>query len=270
MGTIAPYSSLVPFSGDLLVNMTVMILIIVGGIGFIVWDDIARNKWHINRYKLHSKVALTFTGLLISVSAVLLLILERNDTFSGLSGGQRVLAALFQSITPRTAGFNTVDTASMGDGSILLTMLLMLIGAGPGSTAGGIKVTTFAVILLSVIANISNKEDVDTFKRRVEPDIVKRSFVATAFYIMLVFFGCLVILAIQELPLRDVVFEAFSAIGTVGLSMGITRDLMPFSRFIIILLMYAGRVGSLTVFMSVMQNKKTNQLRNPVEKMIVS
>lgn len=269
MGAIEPYSSLTPFSNDVIVNLTVMSLIIVGGVGFVIWDDVARNRWRFSRYNLHTKVTLAFIGAILAVSTALMLILENEAAFSGMSSPEKLLAALFQSVTPRTAGFNTVDTASMSESGTFFTILLMIIGAGPGSTAGGIKITTFAVILLSILTNVRNRTDVNSFNRRIEPDLVKRAFVSTGFYLMLAFCGCLIILAIQELTLRDVMFETFSAIGTVGLSMGITRELAPLSQIVIIILMYSGRVGSLTVFMSVMDNKSSKQLRNPAEKMII-
>jgi trk system potassium uptake protein TrkH len=269
MGSLEPYTSLTPFAGDVLVNLTVIGLIIVGGIGFVIWDDIMRNKWHIRRYQLHSKLALSFSGALIIVAFVFYLVLERNHAFAGMNPGERILAALFHAVTPRTAGFNTTDTAALSEGGSLLTIALMLIGAAPGSTGGGIKITTFAVILLSVAAKAVRRDEVDVFNRRLNRDLVKNALNNTALYLSIAFCGCFLILAFQNFALKDALFEVFSAIGTVGLSTGITRDLAPASWLVIILLMYAGRIGSLAVFMAIagFRNKKT--LKYPEEKVII-
>ncbi len=206
---------------------------------------------------------------MIVVSSLLFLITERNMAFAGLSIREKILAALFQSITPRTAGFNTVDISALSEGGSLLTILLMIIGAGPGSTAGGIKITTFAVLLLSVVTDARKHEDVGLFNRRLAPGTVRRAYVGAASYMLLAFCGCYIMMAAQCLPIKDAVFETFSALGTVGLSTGITQGLLPVSKLILIILMCSGRLGSLTVFMAIAESRKTPQLRNPEEKIIV-
>jgi trk system potassium uptake protein TrkH len=240
MGRISPYTSLTPFAGDIIINSVIMGLIIIGGIGFIVWDDILRNRLCLRKYTLHTKIMLTLTAVMITASAILFFFIEKDMAFSDMNFTQRILAATFQAVTPRTAGFNTVDISALSEHGTLLTMLLMFIGAGPGSTAGGIKITTFIVIILSVISYVGNKEDINIFQRRLEMKLVRRAYCSSTFYVLLVFLGCFVITFIQDLPLKDVLFETLSAIGTVGLSTGITHNLTPVSRIVIILLMYIG------------------------------
>lgn len=269
MGTVAPYSSLTSFAGDAVVNITVMVLIIVGGIGFVVWNDLRDKGFNYKAYDLHTKVILSSTAVLILVSAILFFITEWNWSMSGMSVPERILASLFQAVTPRTAGFNTIDTASLSSAGSLLTMVLMFIGAGPGSAAGGIKISTFAVVMFAVAAYMRGREDVDIFHRRLEPMLVRRAFCTAMFYFMLVMTGVVVICIAQPFPLDDVAFEALSAMGTVGLSTGITRDLNTLSRLVIILLMYSGRIGSLTVIISVSDKRKAVLLRNPVDRIII-
>ena len=163
MGTDEAYSSLVAFEGDVLVNLVIVTLIIVGGIGFIVWDDVARNKWHFRRYLLHSKIVITVTFLLTVLGTILFLITEKDAAFAGMNPLERFLGALFSSVTPRTAGFNSVDTAALSNSGKLLTMVMMFIGGSPGSTAGGVKTTSMVVLLFYAVAMILNKEDINLF-----------------------------------------------------------------------------------------------------------
>ncbi len=270
MGRISPYISLIPYQSDALVNLVVMALIVLGGLGFVVWNDVAEHRWRYARYQLHTKIVLLATFLLIVVGAVLFYILERDNTLAGMAPGGKVLASLFQSVTPRTAGFNTVDMSALTEGGTTLTMLLMLIGASPGSTGGGIKTTTIAVILLATISYIRNTDDINVFHRRLESGILKRAYCSTTIYIALSIVGVFLVITAQGLSIKDAAFETLSAIGTVGLSTGITRELNTFSRIIMILLMYCGRVGSLTLATAIMEriSKKTN-FRNPEEKIII-
>ena len=270
MGRFSPYISLIPYQSDALVNLVVMALIIIGGLGFVVWNDIAEHKWRYGRYQLHTKIVLLATFFLIAVGAALFYIMEKDNTLAGMPPGGKLLAALFQSITPRTAGFNTVDMSALTEGGTALTMLFMLIGASPGSTGGGIKTTTIAVILLATISYIRNTDDINIFHRRLENGVLKRAYCSTTIYIALSIIGVFLIITTQGLPVKDVAFETLSAIGTVGLSTGITRELNTFSRIIMILLMYSGRVGSLTLATAILEriSKKTN-FRNPEEKIII-
>jgi len=269
MGQIKPYSSLTYFADDLTVNLTVMALIVIGGIGFVLWNDLLNNKLHFWRYSLHTKIMLVGTAILIFGTAAILLLTERGASMAGMTFSERILASLFQSVTPRTAGFNTVDTGSMSSAGTLITMVMMFVGAGPGSTAGGIKITTAAIMLLSIISYSRGHNDMNVFRRRIDQLLMRRAFCTAVFYFLMAITGALVITIAQDLPLKDVLFEAFSALGTVGLSTGITRDLITISRIVIILLMYSGRVGSLTVILSVSERQVKTELANPTEKIIV-
>lgn len=268
MGVIEPYSSLVHFADDPIVNFTVMGLIIIGGIGFIVWSDIADKGFHFKKYALHTKVMLCSTGILIVGGALLFLFTERNGVFAGMPTSEKIMAALFQSVTPRTAGYNTVDNAALSDAGTLLTILLMFVGAGPGSTGGGIKVTTAAVVICTVTAYLRGRENVDMYGRRIDADSVRRAFCTTTFYMMLAAVGAMLMVACQPLPIKDALFEAFSAFGTVGLSTGITRELTLIPKIILILLMYSGRIGSLTVILSI-SRKRGRATLNPIGKIMI-
>lgn len=267
MGRYGKYSSLVSFADDGLVIGVISALIVIGGIGFFVWDDVHDKKWHFSRYRLHTKIVLVTTALLLVIPTLLFWLFERGGLFSELSGGGQFWASLFSAVTPRTAGFNSVDTAALTPASKLLTMILMFIGGSPGSTAGGIKTTTLAILLVTIVASIRNESVNNVFGRRLEDNAFKRAAAVFAVNFSFVLFATLVIGAVQpELLLSDVLFEAFSAIGTVGMSTGITRDLIPLSRVIIALLMYAGRVGSLSFALMFTEYRQVPAVRMPVEK----
>jgi trk system potassium uptake protein TrkH len=270
MGRFAPYASLVPYRSDILVNLTVMALIVAGGLGFVVWDDIMEHRLHYACYKLHTKMVLLATVFLIAGGAVLFYFMEKGNTLAQMTPVDKLLASLFQSITPRTTGFNTVDTDALTEGGTVLSMLLMMIGASPGSTGGGIKTTTVMVIILATISYIRNNDDINIFHRRLEGNILKRAYCSATIYIMLSLLGIFLLITAQGLPVRDAAFETLSAIGTVGLSTGITRELNTLSRIIILLLMYSGRVGSLTLAMAIMAHmSKKTAFRKPEEKIII-
>ena len=267
MGILEPGSSLTHFQGDLLVNGTVTALIIVGGLGFFLWNDLFEKKLVFSEYQLHTKIVLTATAILLGVGTLGFFFLEKNTSMVGLPFPERLLASFFQSVTPRTAGFNTVEMAEMSEGGTLLTMLLMLVGAGSGSTAGGIKVTTLTVLTLSVVSYSLGHEDLNIFGRRLEAEALKRACSNTTLYISLILFGGFV-LSIQGFPLTDAMFEAVSALGTVGLSRGITPELTTLSKMAIAMLMYSGRIGSLSVAMA-MINPEHSPIKNPAEKIII-
>lgn len=269
MGSIAPYASLTPFASDAVVNLTVVCLIVVGGIGFVVWNDVAQNGPHPRRWNLHTRAAVTVTAALIVLGTLAFLVTERNGVLSGMSGGERFLSSLFQSVTPRTAGFNTVNTASLSEGGKLLTMLLMVIGASPGGTGGGIKTTTFLVVLAALLSSMRREEDVNLFRHRLSSDAARRACMGAAFYLLLILGGCFVLTLSQPMALTDAMFESISALGTVGLSTGVTRSLSAASKLAVVLLMYSGRVGSLTVFMAVTEHRRAAKLRSPEGKIII-
>ncbi|MEG1292421.1 MAG: potassium transporter TrkG, partial [Lachnospiraceae bacterium] len=217
MGQFEPYSSLTMFYDDILVNVVIMLLIIVGGIGFIVWDDISVHKWHIKKYMLHSKIVLSMTVFLLIAGALCFYLLEKDNLLLGMGVKGQVLSSLFASVTPRTAGFNTTDTGLYTEGTRVLTMILMFIGGSPGSTAGGIKTTTMVVILLYIWSNLRSKNGLNIFGRRLDENSIKKA--STVFFINLllaVFCGTVMCGLESNIQLSDILFEVFSAIGTVG------------------------------------------------------
>lgn len=269
MGIREAYSSLTAYEGDVLVNLTIMGLILVSGIGFLVWDDFYRNRFHYKKYLLHTKIMLAASFILVFGGAVLFFIFEKNGLFAGMTMKEKILGALFSSVSPRTAGFNTTDLAAMSDASRLLTMLLMFIGGGSGSTAGGIKVTTAVVMVLTAVATIGRTQGVNVFGRRLEEDVVRRASAIVMYNGILILVVSMIILAVQPLAFTDVFMETFSAMGTVGLSTGITRELLPVSRILLILMMYFGRLGSLTFALVFAQRRIVPPVQQPVEKIVV-
>ena len=248
MGGTAPFSSLTAYSGNMLVSLTIAALIVFGGLGFVVWDDIIQHKHHFKEYRLHTKIVLSATVILILSGALMFFLFEMNGAaFAGKGLGERVLASFFQSITPRTAGFNTVDLAVLTDPSVLLLISMMIIGGAPGSTAGGIKVTTFSLLVLCVVSVFRKRTSVECFNRRIEDSAFKKAFTVLMIYLLLVITVSTAIAHIDHVSLKTALFEASSAIGTVGLSLGITPQLSVASQLLLAFLMYFGRVGCLTI-----------------------
>lgn len=263
------FSSFVSYSGDILVNLVIMLLIVIGGIGFLVWDDFTRHRLNWKRYSLHTKIVLSMTGSLIFGGAVLFYLFERNGLMEGMGITETVLSCLFSSVTARTAGFNTIDTAGLSTSSKLLTVFLMFTGGSPGSTAGGIKTTTLAVLLIYVMTNLRNSSGCHIFGRRIEDEAIKKAGNVIIISLSMAFLSTLLICHLQPLPLEDVMFEVFSAIGTVGMSTGITRELSCISSIMIILLMYCGRIGSMAFALSFLERKKVVPVQCPAEKVMI-
>lgn len=269
MGDTEAYSSLMAYEGDVVVNVTIMALIVIGGLGFIVWDDLYRNKLHFKRYLLHTKIVLAATLLLTVIPTGIFLFSEHNTVFAGMNIRERILGALFCAVTPRTAGFNTVDTASLSGAGKLLTIVLMFIGGSPGSTAGGIKTTTFVVMLISALAAIRSTYGTNIFGRRLEEDTIRKAATVFTINLGLAALAATVIMLCHDLPFEDILLEVFSAIGTVGMSSGITRELSVFPKCILILLMYCGRLGSLSFALSFARKRIVPPVQDPVEKIVV-
>ncbi|MCI8948634.1 MAG: Trk family potassium uptake protein [Lachnospiraceae bacterium] len=270
MGFREPYSSLTFYYDDWLVNLTIMSLIVAGGIGFIVWDDLSKHKFHFRKYLLHTKIVLVTTGVLILGGGVLFFLLERNHVMAKMGLGGQIWSSLFQSVTARTAGFNTTDTAALTDGSKLVTIVLMFIGGSPGSTAGGIKTTTLAVLLLSIRASVNQTDGMNVYNRRLDDSAVRQAGLILSFNLALAIAASVWIVVFQPgLLMSDVLFETFSAIGTAGMSTGITRELFPVSKLALVVLMYCGRVGSLSSALAFTQSKKKPPVRLPVERITV-
>ncbi len=270
MGIKEKYTSLVPFADDAVVILTISFLIIIGGIGFLVWDDVSKKKLKFKYYQLHTKIVLTVTAILLAVPTVLFLIFERDFTNEGLGIGQSILNSIFDSVTARTAGFNSTDTAALAPASKILTVFLMFIGGSPGSTAGGIKTTTLAVIAMSTFNGITHRQSQGIFGRRLEKDAIHKASSVVFTNMSLAIIGIIAILAIQpSLDIGDIIFECVSAIGTVGMTTGITRDLATASRLIIAFLMFCGRVGSVSFALALMEKKAAPPVKNPREKITI-
>jgi len=266
MGTeTARFSSLTVFRGDVLINVTVMVLIVAGGLGFLTWDDVLTHRHRLRRYRMQSKVILVTTLVLILVPAAIFFAAEMTD----LPLGERVLVSLFQAITPRTAGFNTVDLNAMnGAGRVLMTVL-MLIGGSPGSTAGGMKTTTVAVLFAGAIAVFRREKDTHFFGRRVQDGAVRHAAAILLLYLTLCIGGGLIISAAEGLPVGACLFETASAVGTVGLTLGITPQLGLLSQCILMVLMFLGRVGGLTLIYAAISAKDNVSSRLPQESISV-
>ena len=238
-----PFSSFTGYAAQPLVNATLILLIIVGGIGFLVWEDVCRNKWRVNRYRTQSKVVLLTSAILIVFPALYFFFFE----FGGLPFGERLAVSIFQAVTPRTAGFNTADVTEFGDAGQGVLTVLMMIGGSPGSTAGGMKTTTLAVLFASAAAVFRKKDNAELMKRRIDDATVKSAAAILLLYLTIFFFGGTVMSAVEGLPVGVCLFEAASAVGTVGLTAGITPTLGALSKLILIVSMYFGRVGGLTL-----------------------
>ena len=270
MGVREQYSSLVLYVANPFVNLVIMFLIITGGIGFLTWHDIRTNKWHFRKYRMQSKIVFVVTAVLLVLPALYFYFIEFSyPQWAGLSGAERFWGALFQAVTPRTAGFNTLDLTKMSEPGQAIMTILMLIGGSPGSTAGGMKTTTIAVLLLSMLSVFGRREHVEVFDRRIAGETIKYAAAVLIMYLVFCLGGGILISSIEQLPMLECIFEAGSAIGTVGLTLGLTPDLSLASRIILIVLMYFGRVGGLTVVFAAVSGTKPNVSKAPKEKITV-
>lgn len=259
------FPSLTGYSGNILINLVIMLLIITGGIGFLTWDDIYTNKLNFKRYRMQSKIILMTTACLILFPTVFFYICDLTN----LPMEKRLLAAAFQSVTTRTAGFNTINISEMSEASKAVMILLMLIGGSPGSTAGGMKTTTFSVLILNAIATFRSQENAGAFGRRLEYHVIKNAATIAMLYFALFFGGGIAISVYEGLPLLNCLYEAASAVGTVGLTLGITPELHVFSQVVLIILMYLGRVGGLTLIYAVFSGRNKGNAKLPLEKITV-
>ena len=273
-------ASLTDFISNPLVNIVIILLIVVGGIGFFVWGDVVHHGIHVRKYSFHSKVVLSTTGVLVALGWALFMAFEWNNpaTLGDKGVGTKILASLFMSVTPRTAGCNTVDYANMSGAGNTLTTALMLIGGSPGSTAGGLKTTTLAVFVLSMWATSRRYDEVHLYKRRFETDASHQAAAIVCLYILIAVASTMLICAVESahfgwgegMPtLTQIAFEVVSAIGTVGLSQGITADLHAVSKVILILLMFFGRAGGFTLVLIFSGEKKPVSLSRVADKIIV-
>ena len=259
------FSSMTFFGDRVGLVLPMCLLIIIGGIGFVTWSDIAKHKHHFRRYRMQSKVILMTTLLLILLPAAIMFF---ND-FSMYPLKERICYSVFQAVTPRTAGFNTVDLSAMTSAGRALIIILMLIGGSPGSTAGGMKTTTAAVLFANAMAIVRRKRDPRLFRRRIEDSTVKTASTLLVLYLFLTFAAAFIISIFDKLPIGVCIFETASAIGTVGLSLGITPSLSLPAHLILVVLMFLGRVGGLTLLYAAISSKGVEMSQYPVEKINV-
>ena len=266
MGTEnAKYASLTSYISHPLINITIMLLIIIGGIGFLTWEDILKNKYRIKSYRMQTKVILTTSFLLILFPAFFFFFRD----FADMPMQERIFSSLFQAVTPRTAGFNTADLTMMTKDGLGIVIVLMLVGGSPGSTAGGMKTTTLAVLIANTLACFRRKEDAQMFGRRIETSTIKNAATIFMMYIVLFFGGAIVISTVEDLSFSTCLFETASAIGTVGLTLGITPELGIISQTILMILMFLGRVGGLTLIYAALSGSGKKISKLPQEKMTV-
>lgn len=270
MGYYQPSSSLITAADSYLVGITIAGLILVGGIGFLVWEDALRWKWHISRYRLHSKVVLAAAVALVAGGTLFMFLFEYGKpSMEGKNLGEQILCSFFQAVTPRTAGFNTMDLNQLSPSSQMLMVCLMFIGGSPGSTAGGIKTTTMTILLLTIWTEFKKRKDVELFKRRVEGEVIRHAACILMFYGSLAFVSSMIICAVEGIGAKEVIFEVVSALCTVGLSLGITAEVGMLSHVILILLMFIGRVGGITILIAFSSRLSAIPSKLPAEKIAV-
>lgn len=269
MGGNGAFSSLTQYATDPLVNVVIMALIFIGGIGFFVWSDIKTNRFRFQRYKLHTKVVLVASALLIIIPFLCMLLTERNNHALQNAPLTYVLSCLFQTVTTRTAGFNTADLTALSDATVLCMIFLMLIGGSPSSTAGGLKTTTLAMLAASLVAVFKKRKSISCFRRRISDSTLLQIISITALYFFL-FFGCAMLLcAFDGVSMKEALFETASAIGTVGLTLGVTASLSTASHIILMALMFFGRVGGLTLLLAFHDQQSTTPSKYPVENITI-
>ncbi len=265
------FVSLTAYVADPLVSLTIAALIILGGLGFCVWGDMLDCKLNFKKYQLNTKVVLVVNCVLIITGTFLFLLFEwNNPSYEGFNFGQKLLASFFNSVTPRTAGFASTDYTTVSDSGYLLTVLLMFIGGGSGSTAGGIRVGTFAVIIMGMLAVFRGRRDINIGKRRIDYSLLSQALAILAACFMILIACTLIICAIEPEGLfKEILFECVSALSNTGLSMSLTPTLGIASKILIILLMYAGRVGILTLALALGETKTAAEIRKPVDSLLI-
>lgn len=265
MGIHGQFSSLTMYRTNTYVNVVIMALIIIGGLGFMTWRDVLSNRRNLRGLRLQSKIIIVTTLVLLAIPFAYFFLFE----FSGYDMKERILYSAFQSVTPRTAGFNTFDYGKMSDNGLLITIILMLTGGAPGSTAGGMKVTTLAVLLMAANSYMHRRDDVNCFKRRLDLNSIRNALVLIVVYLQLMLLGAVILSHLEKLPILNTMFECASALGTVGLTTGITTGLTPVSRIILIGFMYFGRVGGFTLAYASVAGKKKSKTKYPEEKIAI-
>ncbi|ALS79679.1 TrkH family potassium uptake protein [Planococcus kocurii] len=251
--------NMISFAGDPLVTILLSSLFIIGGIGFTVVMDIAQKK-SFHRWSLHTKLMIGGTLILNAVATIVIFILEYNNpgTLGNMSLYEKLSTSYFSAVTPRTAGFNMLNYGELEDPTLLFTMLLMFIGGGSASTASGIKLTTFIVVILATVSFLKSRREPELFGRSIRLETVIRSLAITTISVLLVVLFLFLLTVSEKIPFLPLAFEVVSAFGTVGLSMGITGDLSSIGEVLLSLVMFTGRIGPLTLFFILMKPRKEN------------
>ena len=264
LGYETPFVSLTAYKANPVINIAIMLLIFIGGLGFLTWADVRKNRFRFKKYRTQSKIIIVSSLALVFVPAIYFFIFEFED----MPLGERVLTSLFQSVTPRTAGFNTADLTKMSDTGIAIMTGLMLVGGAPGSTAGGMKITTFAVLIITSMSVFRRRGEASVFKRRIAEETIKQAVAVFFLYIVFFLIGGMSIASIEKLPLLTCLFESASAIATVGLTLGITPSLCVASKIILMLMMFFGRIGVLTLVYATTSGIKYDE-RHPIDKISI-
>ena len=262
-------NSLINYQNDPWVLITVSCLIIIGGIGFLVWGDFTSHGFKFKKYQLHSKIVVVTTAILLVGGTLIFYFTERNYALSSFSEGGKWLNAFFESVTLRTAGFASFDQASLSDGGSFVSYVFMLVGGSPGSTAGGIKTVTFAIVILNAISFARNKDSVTIFKKRINDTTIKHAFAIISIYLAATCLVTVVIALIEPYKLDDIIFEVVSAVGTVGLTKGITSSLSIGSKLLLCATMFFGRMGGLTLLLAIAEKRNFIKLERPCEKVLI-
>ena len=265
MGMKEPFSSFTHYYGHTWISLVLILLIITGGLGFMTWQDLLKNQFRRKGLRLQTKVILSMTFVLILLPFLYFFFYE----YAGMKMSERITVSLFQAVTPRTAGFNTMPYDEMSEAGLLITIILMMIGGAPGSTAGGMKLTTVFVLLASSHAYIRHYSNVNAFHRRIEPDIVHNAFTVMTVYLILLLLGTILLSGAERIPVIHAMFECASALGTVGLTTGITPGLKTISKIVLIGFMFLGRTGGLTIAYAMISNSMRVQPRMPSERITV-
>lgn len=269
MGRYEQFSSFTSYYDDPFVCFTICALILIGGLGFIVWSDITEHKWHFRKYALQTKMVLSVSAVLVFGGALLFYIIEGNRLYADMDMTGKICSSFFSAITPRTAGFNTTDTGSLSEGGKLLSIMLMFIGGGSGSTAGGVKMATVFVLLLHLRSTLLRTTGTNIFGRRIEDSTVTKASALLCTYLFCSLAATLAICSMQNFAIGDTLFEVISAICTVGMTTGITQSMNLASQIIIAFLMYIGRLGSLSFALSFTDHKKQAHIMQPVERISI-
>ena len=270
------FVSFTAYATDPLVSFTLAGLILMGGLGFCVWDDLLECRFRVRKCRLHTKVVLLMSVILVTLPTLLFMIFERNNPqYANYTLVDRFVVAFFSAVTPRTAGFNTVDMSVgvFSDSSYLLTLILMFVGGSSGSTAGGIKITTTFVIIMGIASVFRGNQDIELGRRRIHDSLMRQALAILVSCLILVLIATVLICAFEQnnpaATFQAVLFETVSAMGTVGLSLGLTPTLSAPSKIIIILLMYAGRVGILTLGLAFSEKKHSAEVKKPVDTLLI-